>query len=81
MKIGDYVTTQEIADQSTYRWVVLSDFVYGEYGGVIGGTIRYVADTKTEAGDKEVELSERGIETTLVCGTLSHLNVGSVFVE
>jgi hypothetical protein len=81
MKIGDYVTTQEIADQSTYRWVVLSDFVYGEYGGVIGGTIRYIADTKTEAGDKEVELSERGIETTLVCGTLSHLNVGSVFVE
>ena len=33
MKIGDYVTIQEIADQSEYRWVVLSDFEYHDYGG------------------------------------------------
>ena len=81
MKIGDYVTTQEIADQSTYRWIVLSDFVYGEYNGLVGGTIRYIADTKTEAGDKELELSAKGIETTLVCGALETLSVGGVFVE
>jgi len=81
MKIDDYVTTQEIASQSIYRWVVLSDFVYGEYGGVIGGTIRYIANTKTEAGNKELELSANGIETILICGALESLSVGGVFVE
>ena len=81
MKIGDYVTTQEIADQSAYRWVVLSDFVYGKYGSVIGGTIRYIADTKTEAGNKEFELSADGVETILICGALETLSVGGVFVE
>ena len=81
MKIGDYVTTQQIADQSICRWVVLTDFVYGQYGGLIGGTIVYIADTKTEAGNKEFELSADGIETVLVCGALEPLSVGSVFVE
>jgi len=81
MKIGDYVTTQEIADQSVCRWVVLSDFVYGEYGGLVGGTIRYIADTKTEAGNRELEFCADGVETVLVCGALEPLSVGSVFVE
>jgi len=81
MKIGDYVTTQQVADQSLCRWVVLSDFVYGEYGSLVGGTVRYIADTKTEAGDKELELCANGVETILVCGALETLSVGSVFVE
>jgi len=81
MKIGDYVTTQEIANQNMCRWVVLSDFVYGEYGGIIGGIIKHIADTKTEAGNKELEFSECGIETILICGALQLLSVGSVFVE
>jgi len=81
MKIGDYVTTQQIADQSICRWVLLTDFVYGEFGGVIGGTIALIADTKTEAWEKEVALGLADEDTLLVCGALEPLSVGGVFVE
>jgi len=81
MKIGDYVTTQEIADQSAHRWVLLTDFVYGEYSSVVGGTIALIADTKTEAWEKEIALGLVDTDTLLVCGALEPLSVGGVFVE
>ena len=80
MKIGNYITTQEIADQSEYRWVVLGDLQEGEYG-IVGGTIRYIGDTKTEAGDAAYELEKSGEMALLVCGALEPLSVGGVFVE
>jgi len=84
MKIGDYVTVQEIADQSVARWVVLADLKFVNYGGyedVEGGIIRYIANTKSEAGDIWCELPDEGGETLLVCGALDELCVGGVVVE
>ena len=75
MKIGDYVTTQQIADQSVCRWVVLVDIKDGIYGGVEGGIIKYIEDTKTKAGDKAAELNLSGIEAYLLCGALEPLSV------
>jgi hypothetical protein len=84
MKIGDYVTVQEIMNQSESRWVVISDFIfhdYGDYEGLKGGTVRAVAHTKREAGKKATELEHDGIPTLLISGTWEHLHVGGVFVE
>jgi len=81
MKIGDYVTVDDIKNQSICRWVVLVDLKEDIYGGVEGGTIKHIEDTKTEAGDKEAELSMDGIDTILICGALEPLSVGGVFVQ
>jgi len=81
MKIGDYVTTQEIHNQSEYRWVVLADFVDDKYGGLLGGIIRHIADTKSEAGDVAAKLNLSGTDATVVCGSWEELVVGGVLVE
>ena len=84
MKIGDYVTLDEIGNQSECRWVVLTNlkFVdYGDYEGVEGGIINYIADTKSEAGDVWCELEDDGGETLLVCGAFEELCIGGVIVE
>ena len=84
MKIGDYVTIQEIADQSEYRWVVISDFEYCDYGGyedIVGGIIRCIADTKREASSVSVKLHLGGTDTLLMSGAIESLSVGGVFVE
>jgi len=80
MKIGDYVTVQEIKNQSDARWVVLVDLVVGEYGGTTGGIIRFIGNNE-EAGNLTAELSLNGTRALLVCGALEPLCVGSVFVE
>ena|GEM_PF-584386 len=84
MKIGDYVTVQEIMNQSEARWVVLSDMVYMDYGGyegTEGGTIRHIADTRREAGQVSVDMELSGIPTLLIRGAIEPLSVGGVFVE
>ena len=81
MKIGDYVTTQEIMNQSKCRWVVLSDLVLGEYNAVEGGIIRVIADTKKESWEKEVELGLADEDTILIGGSGQGLIVGGVLVE
>ena len=81
MKIGDYVTTQEIANQSICRWVVLVEMVDDIYGGVEGGIINYIADTKREAGSIAASLNLSGTEAVLVCGALESLSIGGVFVK
>ncbi|MCL1883532.1 MAG: hypothetical protein FWF81_07260 [Defluviitaleaceae bacterium] len=84
MQIGDYVTIQEIKNQNVARWVVLTDlkFVnYGDYEGVNGGVVHYIAETKSEAGDVWCELPEDDGETLLVCGALDELCVGGMIVE
>jgi len=84
MKIGDYVTIQAIKDQSEARWVVLSDFEYRDYGGfddIEGGVIRYISDTKREAGHSSDKLHLGGIETLIIRGAIEPLSVGGVFVE
>jgi len=81
MKIGDYVTVDEIKSQSICRWVVLVDLTEDGYGGVDGGTIKHIEDTKSVAGDKEAELSMNGVDTILICGALEPLSVGGVFVQ
>jgi hypothetical protein len=84
MNVGDYVTIQEIKDQSEARWVVVSDWVYGDYGDyddVEGGIIRCIADTKREAGNVSFELHSSGIDTLIVRGAIEPLSVGGVFVE
>jgi hypothetical protein len=84
MKVGDYVTIQAIKDQSECRWVVLSDMVYMDYGGyegTEGGTIRFIADTRREAGQVSVDMELSGISTLLIRGAIEPLSVGGVFVE
>ena len=81
MKIGDYVTVQEIMNQSECRWVVLTDIVPTPRHGVEGGVIRYIAHTKREAGKFSAELSDKGIDTLLLSGSWEELVVGGVFVE
>jgi hypothetical protein len=80
MKIGDYVTVQQIAEQSECRWVVLTDLVAGKYGSTTAGIIRFIGDNE-EAGDLTAELTLSGTRALLVCGALEPLCVGSVFVE
>jgi hypothetical protein len=80
MKIGDYVTVQQIADQSECRWVVLADLVESEYGGSEAGIIQFIGDNE-EAGDVAAEFSSKGIHALLVCGALEPLCVGGIFVE
>jgi hypothetical protein len=83
MKVGDYVTTQEIASQSICRWVVLTDLVESKnFYGIEGGIIHYIADTKDEAGDVWVGLGD--IDSLLVSGSLPEEALclgGVVFVE
>jgi len=81
MKIGDYVTTQEVANQSVCRWVVLGDLREGKYGGVCGGVIRHICDTSTEAGDVAYELEKSGEMMLVARGAIEPLSVGGVFVE
>ena len=81
MKIGDYVTVQEVKNQSECRWVVLVDFVYSENGGIEGGTIKYIEDTKVKAGRKTIKLQDKGIMNLLICGAIEPLSVGGVFVK
>jgi len=80
MKIGDFVTVQQIADQSECRWVVLSDLVESKYGGSEAGIIRFIGDNE-EATDVSVELESSGIDTVVVCGALEPLCVGGIFIE
>jgi len=80
MKIGDYVTVQQIADQSECRWVVLTDLVEGKYGGSVAGVIRYIGDNE-DAGDVAAEYNLSDIDALLVCGALEPLCVGGIFVE
>jgi hypothetical protein len=80
MKIGDYVTIQEIMNQSEARWVVLVDLAESEYGGSEGGVIRFIGNNE-EAGDITAELALNGTDALLVCGALEPLCVGGVFIE
>jgi hypothetical protein len=84
VNIGDCVTVQSIKDQSECRWVVLTDLNFRQldgYESLESGIIRYIADTKREAGDAICEIEEDGTEAILICGTLDDLCVGGVIVE
>jgi hypothetical protein len=81
MKVGDYVTVDEIKSQSICRWIVLTDIKEGNYGSVEGGVIRFIENTKANAGNKAAELDLKGTETFLTCGALESLSVGGVFAE
>jgi hypothetical protein len=78
MNIGDYITIDEIKSQSVCRWIVLSDLVDDIYGGVEGGVIRVIANTKKEAGEKRTALSTNGADTIIICGAFEELSVGGV---
>ena len=81
MNIGDYVTIDEIKNQDVCRWIVLTDLEDDIYGGVEGGTIRHISNTKREAGDIAAEFNLSGVEAFLTCGAFETLSVGGVFVE
>jgi len=81
MKVGEYVTVQEIMNQSEARWVVLSDIEPTPRHGVKGGTIRCIAYTKREAGMFAAELAQNDVDTVLISGSWEELVVGGVFVE
>ncbi|MCL2223770.1 MAG: hypothetical protein FWB96_02245 [Defluviitaleaceae bacterium] len=80
MKIGDYVTTEQILNQSECRWVVLTDLTYGEYIGAEGGIIRFIGDNE-EAGNAAAEIELGGTDTLLVGGTEKQLCVGDIFID
>ena len=81
MKIGDYVTVDEVMNQSECRWVVLVDLTFDNEGDIEGGTISFIADTKVEAGKVAAKLNTSGTEAFLMSGTWETLCVGGVFVE
>lgn len=81
MKIGEYVTDAEIMNQSACRWVVLVDLKFDDDGELDGGIIKYITDTKKEAGDKAAELNLSGTTAFVTSGALEPLSVGGVFVE
>ena len=81
MNIGDYVTVQDIANQTAHRWVVLVDLKTDDDGDIDGGTIKYIEDTKVKAGNKRAKLSDKGITSLLVSGSAEGLVVGGVFVK
>jgi hypothetical protein len=81
MKIGDYVTVQDIANQSLDRWVVLVDLLFTDDGNIDGGTIKYIGKTKAEAGSMTAKLNLKGIPALLVCGDIEPLSVGGIFVK
>jgi hypothetical protein len=83
VKIGDYAGVQSIKNQSVARWVVLTDLIFDENGDAEGGTIAFIANTKSEAGDAAYEIDRGGKENLLLCGTLPEyeLCVGGVFVK
>ena len=85
MKIGDYVTVQEIKDQSECRWVVLTNLVYNDYGdyeGVDGGIIKCIESSNEKAWDVWAELNSEENPSLLICGAIEPLSVGGVvFVE
>lgn len=83
MKIGDYVTVDEIMNQGTCRWVVLADLDFSSpFGGVKGGIIKCIADTKKEASEEEAKLCLGDVDTYLVSGTWEDsLVIGGVFAE
>jgi len=69
MKIGDYVTTEVVMNQSAYKWVVLVDLVIDDGGiGVLGGVIKFIEDTKTEASRKAKTLYEKDVDALLIPG-------------
>jgi len=80
MKIGDYVTVQEIANQSICPWVVLKNLNIDDDGDIWGGTVCFIADTRIEAGNASVELDLNGETTLLVSGAIEPLSVGGVLV-
>jgi len=81
MKIGDYVTDDEVMNQGVCRWVVLTDLKFDDNGELEGGIIKHIANTKKEAGDKAAELNLSGVTAVLTSGALENLSVGGVFVE
>ena len=82
MKIGDYVTIDEVKQQSIYRWIVLVDLDFSApYDGLTGGVIKYIEDSKSKAGIKKAALGEAGVDAILICGASDELSVGGVFVE
>jgi len=80
MKIGDYVTTLDIASQSCLRWVVLTQLNIDDEGDIEGGIISFVADTRVEAAERSVALDLSGETTLLVSGAIEPLSVGGVLV-
>jgi len=78
--IGQFTTIRDIKHQNAARWVVLTD-LHEAGGDVLGGIVNYIADTKTIAGDKAVELKNKGIETYISCGAFESVSVGDVFAD
>jgi hypothetical protein len=81
MNIGDYVTVQDIKDQTAHRWVVLVDLVIDDDGDIDGGTIKYIEATKVKAGNKTAKLYDKGITSLLISGSTEGLCVGGVFAH
>jgi hypothetical protein len=83
MKIGDYVTVEDIMNQSACKWVVLVDLVTDDdEAAVLGGTVKIIEDTKTAASRKAKPLYDADIDTLLVPGALGpSVIVGGVFVD
>ncbi|MCL1845017.1 MAG: hypothetical protein FWF77_03850 [Defluviitaleaceae bacterium] len=85
MKVGDYVTIQEIKDQSEARWVVLTDLDYrdfGDYEDVEGGIIRHIDDSNGKAWDAWSKFNSEENPSLLIRGAIESLSVGGVvFVE
>jgi hypothetical protein len=81
MNIGEYVTIQDIKNQTLHRWVVLVDLVTDDDGDIDGGTVKYIENTKVKAGNKKAKLYDKGITALLVSGSTEGLCVGGVFVK
>ena len=69
MKIGEYVSIESIMNQSMYKWVVLVDLQIDDEGvEVLGGTIKFIGNTKSETGKKAETLYDMGVDAMVIPG-------------
>jgi len=80
MKIGDYVTVQNIANQETLRWVVLKNLDFNDEGDIKGGVIGFISNSRIEAANASVAMDISGDTTLLVSGATDTLTVGGVLI-
>jgi hypothetical protein len=79
--IGQKITLKWLKKQIFPMWVVLVDLIYSTDGGVVGGTVKYVEQSKSKAGSKAAKLEAKDIGTLVTRGATGGVHLGEVFLD
>ena len=79
IKVGQRIELNWLAKQLYPFWVVLIN-LDRRMGGVYGGEVKHIAESKTKAGNRAVALENKGIETFVTSGSFDGICVGDIFV-